>query len=506
MNKPLLTLSMIVKNEEKYLEECLDSVKNVVDEIVIVDTGSTDKTLEIAKRFNANIFHFEWIDDFSAARNFALSKSTGNWILYLDADERLNPESIKELKTNITRQGKLGVSCTVTNLDDFSGNVRKMKYVRLFSNSKDIYFEGKAHEQIQNSLIKSGYKIAQSYIEIIHHGYNLPKEKLITKAERNLKLLLSDYDNNKNSYFAYQLANTYSILDKHEQALRFYKEALKDKTLPVEYRSICFLHLADEKMRNGDIQEAHDLVKEGLALDKANTNLIMLGSQVFSMLDNYTKAIEFCKEAYRVNKSKIKNGSNAKYLDISIKPEKIVYQGLLLSLKGSDSKSFDYFLNELVKPGKARKLEKTLIINLINNTNLNDDKMLFLKKIINTDNLEFYLILFSSYNNVNIKLSLLKKINSKFGANAKYLVQVGLTYYEMNDLETAKKYFELSLEKEEKDPPAIFYLASIYLSTNNIGELMRIIEYADNTFKNNKIVQEKLQILVSKIKPLLKDV
>ncbi|WP_337872164.1 glycosyltransferase family 2 protein, partial [Ignavibacterium sp.] len=81
-----ITLSMIVKNEERYLEDCLNSVKNVFDEIIIVDTGSTDNTLKIAEKFNAKVFHFDWINDFSAARNFALSKSTGEWILYLDAD------------------------------------------------------------------------------------------------------------------------------------------------------------------------------------------------------------------------------------------------------------------------------------------------------------------------------------------------------------------------------------------------------------------------------------
>ena len=94
-----LTLSMIVKNEEKYLEGCLESVKNVADEIVIVDTGSEDSTLDIAERYGAKIYHFEWIDDFSAARNFALSKSTGDWILYLDADERLSKDSVEEVKS-----------------------------------------------------------------------------------------------------------------------------------------------------------------------------------------------------------------------------------------------------------------------------------------------------------------------------------------------------------------------------------------------------------------------
>ena len=72
INSPKLTLSMIIKNEEKFLEGCLDSVKDIVDEIIIVDTGSSDKSLEIAAKYNAKIYHFDWIDDFSAARNYAL--------------------------------------------------------------------------------------------------------------------------------------------------------------------------------------------------------------------------------------------------------------------------------------------------------------------------------------------------------------------------------------------------------------------------------------------------
>ncbi len=90
----MLTLSMIVKNEEKYLEDCLKSVRGVADEIVIVDTGSTDHTIEIAQEYNAKLFHYTWINDFSAARNYALEKSTGDWVLYLDADERLSKSSL----------------------------------------------------------------------------------------------------------------------------------------------------------------------------------------------------------------------------------------------------------------------------------------------------------------------------------------------------------------------------------------------------------------------------
>ncbi|MEE9430449.1 MAG: glycosyltransferase family 2 protein, partial [Melioribacteraceae bacterium] len=175
---PKVTLSMIVKNEEQYLRGCLESVKGIADEIVIVDTGSTDATLDIAKEFNAKIFHFEWIKDFSAARNFALSKSTGDWILYLDADERLEKKSKKELFRKIKGNNKLAINCIIKNLDDRKKAPTLMKYVRLFKNNKSISFTGKAHEQIEASLAKSGYKLVGSSVEITHLGYNVDKEKL----------------------------------------------------------------------------------------------------------------------------------------------------------------------------------------------------------------------------------------------------------------------------------------------------------------------------------------
>jgi len=96
--KPSLSLCMIVKNEEEYLQECLASVEDVVDEIILVDTGSTDRTVEIAGQFDAEVHHIPWNDDFAAARNESIKHASGDWILQLDADERLDPESKKELR------------------------------------------------------------------------------------------------------------------------------------------------------------------------------------------------------------------------------------------------------------------------------------------------------------------------------------------------------------------------------------------------------------------------
>jgi glycosyltransferase involved in cell wall biosynthesis len=184
---------MIVKNEEKYLADCLESVKSVVDHIVIVDTGSTDNTLEIAKSYNADVYHFDWVDDFSAARNFALSRSASDWILYLDADERLDKNSHNLLKKIVADDEKLGVRCKIYNIDEINKKPKIQNSTRLFKYSNKIKFTGKAHEQIESSLLENGYKIIDSDLWINHLGYNIDKNGLVKKAERNLKLLIAEY-------------------------------------------------------------------------------------------------------------------------------------------------------------------------------------------------------------------------------------------------------------------------------------------------------------------------
>jgi len=95
-NSITISLCMIVKDEEQTISKCLESVKSVVDEIIIVDTGSTDATKEIVKKYDAKVYDFQWIEDFSAARNFAFSKATKEYILWLDADDIIDTEDIKK--------------------------------------------------------------------------------------------------------------------------------------------------------------------------------------------------------------------------------------------------------------------------------------------------------------------------------------------------------------------------------------------------------------------------
>ncbi|NGY75641.1 glycosyltransferase family 2 protein [Bacillus megaterium] len=150
--KPYISLCMIVKDEEKVLERCLSSVQGIVDEIIIVDTGSTDKTKEIALKYVKEVFNFKWNNNFGEARNFAQSKAQGEWVLILDADEYVDSNNLKstleELKNN-----ENNVDAYEVKIYNFTGHygekIIQHKSIRLHKNSASTYHSRAIHEQLK---------------------------------------------------------------------------------------------------------------------------------------------------------------------------------------------------------------------------------------------------------------------------------------------------------------------------------------------------------------------
>src|SRR5919202_4935317 len=151
---PSLSLCMIVKNERQNLHRCLASIKPYVDEMIVVDTGSEDGTPEIAAQYGAKVSYFEWCDDFSAARNYAISQASGNWILMPDADEELVIESEDFLNQLSLRPHILAYSVALTEANDPSRTPAYL--IRLLRNIPEIKYVGRFHEQpiYQNQYIQ----------------------------------------------------------------------------------------------------------------------------------------------------------------------------------------------------------------------------------------------------------------------------------------------------------------------------------------------------------------
>ncbi len=233
-NRTLLSISMIVKNEENFLEGCLRSVADIADEIVIVDTGSTDNTLSIAREFNCRIVPFEWVNDFSAARNESLKHCTGEWILYLDADERLAPGSIEELSRILSDPDGMAYNCLLRSEERLpAGRVFNVApYPRLFRRMSSFRFKGRVHEQIEDSIRETGNDIRPSGIIIEHLGYAQDADTILAKCERNVELLKKELEEMpSDAYVRFQLGNTLAILGRTEESATELKLALHGQGL-----------------------------------------------------------------------------------------------------------------------------------------------------------------------------------------------------------------------------------------------------------------------------------
>jgi glycosyltransferase involved in cell wall biosynthesis len=502
---PRLTLSMIVKNEEAKLAECLSSVKGIADEIVIVDTGSEDKTKSIAKSFGAQVFDFEWVNDFSKARNFALSKSSGNWILYLDADETLDAKSKNELTKLLNNHEKLGVRCIVESSDDFNNSAVTMSYPRLFTNGPYIKFTGKVHEQIENSLKENGYKFVDSEIKIWHSGYNMPEHELEIKAERNLKILFDDYNLKPTGYLAYQIANSYAILKNRDKAAEFFRIALAENSLENEYKIICQANLAGFELEKLNFEIAEKHINHGLKLNPEDVNFYFTAAQIYFKKGNYDTALKFISRAFELNEETIV-GKN-KRLFIKIDNYKIIYLGIEISLAANNGGYFNYFCKLLDKTNeeKSKKLdieESAILKSLLNLRALEPTMMDSLTEYISEVSFSTYLHLLELAESSHLTAEIFERIKTKFYDNDFYQQALGNAYLALGNNKMGEESLLLALKINHENPSTYFFLISYYINAGKFKEVNDLLIKAELVFEKNKMILGKFENLKEKIKKL----
>jgi len=285
---------MIVKNEEKVLKRCLDSIKEVIDEIVIVDTGSTDSTKDIAFDYTDNVYDFEWTDSFADARNFAQTKATGEWILVMDADEYVDPINLNETIQEIKQIGQEydAYEVKIYNFTGFQGErIIQHTSIRIYKNNPSVYFHRTIHEQ----LTKKGgdLKVGSSHLILYHSGYlnRVIKEK--NKNERNQQLLEKEIKLSGNTGFDYfNLGNEYLSLGKTKDALDAYINAYQKKPdFRYSWVSFCIIQIINCLIQLKRYQDALNVIKDAEEIYVQSPDLKCLKGNIYLLQNRIDDAI-----------------------------------------------------------------------------------------------------------------------------------------------------------------------------------------------------------------------
>ena len=289
---PTISLCMMVKDEEELLPQCLDSVKDHVDEIIVVDTGSTDRTVEIAETHGAKVYHHPWENNFSKHRNQSISYATGDWILIMDADEELDAGTVHLLRKVIHEAPTSVISFNVRSYMGNGAYYTEGNSTRLFKNGLGFHYKGYVH----NQLVARG-KATPSSIVLWHHGYDIPDEQLDAKKQRSLQLLRKQIEEFPDDLpTRHHLAMTLLACKEHEEAYQEAKLTLdmmrKRDVIDPHFSWTYFVAVAS-LMKLERFDEADSLCLKALETFDWSIDIYHCLTQIKFVKKEYEKVIEY---------------------------------------------------------------------------------------------------------------------------------------------------------------------------------------------------------------------
>lgn len=288
---PLISLCTIVRNEERHLARCLESVRDLVDEIVVTDTGSTDGTLDIARRFGAVIQEIEWPNSFAEARTRSVQPARGDWIFYLDADEFLDEPNRARLRDLRARLAPLHVYLMRQVSPAPGGNVFEADQPRLFPRLDGLRWTFRVHEQVLGFLREHGCKVVPTAIRIQHSGFEGTSSRE-QKLARNLALLLDDLrDHPENGFVWFNRAACHLDRSEFEEAALCLDRAiaLAPARAPIVAKARVLLIVANR--RAGRLSDALAHANAAFEHDPENAEVHLERAAVLEALDRPADAI-----------------------------------------------------------------------------------------------------------------------------------------------------------------------------------------------------------------------
>jgi GT2 family glycosyltransferase/2-polyprenyl-3-methyl-5-hydroxy-6-metoxy-1,4-benzoquinol methylase/tetratricopeptide (TPR) repeat protein len=276
-----VSLCMIVRDNARTIEACLDSIKPWVDEMVVVDTGSQDNTPELARACGARLFEFPWCDDFAAARNESLRHARGEWIFWMDSDDTIDPENGRKLRRQVDSAVGAPVLGYVMQVhcpgdgQDGKTEVTVVDHVKLFRNRLDLRFEGRIHEQILPSIRRADGEVAFTDIFVVHSGADHTPEGRRKKLDRDFRLLSLDLEDRPDHPFVlFNLGMTHADAGQHEQAVEALRRSITVSQPAESHVRKAYALLVGSLGRLGRYDEARQACRAGRRLYPDDVELL----------------------------------------------------------------------------------------------------------------------------------------------------------------------------------------------------------------------------------------
>ena len=322
--------------------------------MIVVDTGSTDNTTKIAEELGAKIFHFAWLDDFSAARNHALEQATGDWILFLDADEYVPEDKVHHIPPLIAKiNGNRRISaiaCQMQHTDGVGGLLKcRDKTVRLFRNSPAIRYDGRIHESIykHGNLISTALYVFPKQLSIIHTGYK--NTSFLDKIRRNLKLLEKDLANNDLHYLTYYyLCHSYSLVGQFDKAVEYARKAIAEGNVAnTMFAHKPYIILVQCLQQTGSCEPAaiEPILAEALQKYAHHPEVLACQGNYLLARGCYTKALAVLLQALKANENYNDTDLGNDFFACIFKVQETV--AAIYEKKGDTIRALDYYVQAL---------------------------------------------------------------------------------------------------------------------------------------------------------------
>lgn len=351
VNRATVAACMIVKNEEHFLPQCLESIRNWVDEIIVVDTGSTDRTIEIAESYGAKVYHQEWIGDFSYHRNHSIEQASSDWVFIIDADEEVEQADIPKIREALTYEDFRMITMNVYNMDPETGRVSShLPSIRFFRKESGIRYDGIVHNQLKYDKDEKSLKVEAS---LRHYGYNLSEDKMEQKFQRTKALLDKQIEEDPDNAFAhfnlgqlYRSVNFENKPNAHDKAIyhaaRTIELTPKHKTihLMAHYQKAAALYKLNR------FGEAEEMARAALDLKSNYLDPIILLGHIYIGMGKYKEAKEYYQRYLDAQAEVSQNTLSEDLLIVFIEARYVANYnlGLIEEYTGSPEKAEDYYL------------------------------------------------------------------------------------------------------------------------------------------------------------------